>query len=98
MYALRVEVPRGAQALDIALDSGLSTDADDGGSTTSSDQLAVLPMNEFVLLAKGSDADRISAETTSRVETCARNEGPLVFGAAWESGWSISFRRSFAME
>src|SRR5262245_55564477 len=64
MYALRVDVPRGAQALDIALDSGLSTDADDGGSTTSSDQLAVLPLNEFVLLPKGSDADRISTLLT----------------------------------
>jgi predicted metalloprotease with PDZ domain len=65
VFALRVTVPRGAQSLDIALESGLSTDADDNfASPTSSAQLAVLPLNEFVLLPKGRDAAGISTSLT----------------------------------
>jgi predicted metalloprotease with PDZ domain len=61
MYAINVTVPRGATHLEIALESGLAV----GGSgfsaaPTSSEELAVLPWNEFVLFPKGEDADKIS--------------------------------------
>src|SRR2546430_17027654 len=49
MYALSRSVPRGATHLEITLDTGLPTE---GGhfstGPTSSEQLAVLPWNEFV--------------------------------------------------
>ncbi|TLZ33411.1 MAG: hypothetical protein E6K25_02190 [Gammaproteobacteria bacterium] len=65
MYALSVTVPRGATHLEIALDTGLPTE---GGhfstGPTSSEQLAVLPWNEFVLLPKGRDAGTLSTEAT----------------------------------
>ena len=54
-------MPRGADHLQIALDSGLATSGDGfSAAPTSSDRLAVLPWNEFVLLPKGSDAEHIS--------------------------------------
>ncbi len=63
MYAISVTVPRGAAHLDIALDSGLPTE---GGhfstGPTSSEALAILPWNEFVLLPKGRDAGGLSTE------------------------------------
>src|SRR2546422_11648847 len=63
MYAISVTVPRGAAHLDIALDTGLPTE---GGhfstGPTSSEALAILPWNEFVLLPKGRDAGGLSPE------------------------------------
>ena len=63
MYAISVMVPRGAAHLDIALDTGLPTE---GGrfstGPTSSEALAILPWNEFVLLPKGRDAGGLSTE------------------------------------
>ncbi|TLY75140.1 MAG: M61 family metallopeptidase [Gammaproteobacteria bacterium] len=63
MYAISVTVPRGAAHLDIALDTGLPTE---GGhfstGPTSSEALAILPWNEFVLLPKGRDAGGLSTE------------------------------------
>ena len=65
MYAISVTVPRGATRLEIALDTGLPTE---GGhfstGSTSSEQLAVLPWNELVLLPKGRDAGSLSTEAT----------------------------------
>jgi len=65
MYAISITVPQGATRLDIALDTGLPTE---GGvfstGPTSSEQLAVLPWNEFVLLPQGRAASSISAEAT----------------------------------
>jgi predicted metalloprotease with PDZ domain len=65
MYAIRVTVPAGATRLEIAMDTGLATE---GGvfstGPTSSEQVAVLPWNEFVLLPKGRDAGGISTEAT----------------------------------
>lgn len=61
MYALRVVVPRGADHVDLALESGLATDG--GGfsaGTTSTDALAVIPWNECLLLPKGVDADTLT--------------------------------------
>jgi predicted metalloprotease with PDZ domain len=61
MYALALNVPRGADHLDIAIDSGLATSGDGfSAAPTSSAQLAVLPWNEFVLLPKGRDAATIT--------------------------------------
>jgi len=63
MYAISVTVPRGAAHLDIALDTGLPTE---GGhfstGPSSSEALAILPWNEFVLLPKGRDAGGLSTE------------------------------------
>ena len=62
MFALAVTVPAGADHVDISLDSGLSI----GGtafsaSPGSSEQLAIIRWNEFVLFPKGRDAATISA-------------------------------------
>jgi predicted metalloprotease with PDZ domain len=63
MYAITVTVPPGATRLDIALDSGLTVEGGESGAgPTSSEQLAVLPFNLFVLLPKGRDAGEISTE------------------------------------
>lgn len=63
MYAIRVTVPAAATRLDIALDSGLPTEHGEFSTgPTSSEQLAVLPWNEFVLLPKGHDAGSLSTE------------------------------------
>ena len=65
MYAIAVTVPAGASQLEIALDSGLATE---GGvfstGPTSSEQLAVLPWNEFVLFPQGRDANTLSTAVT----------------------------------
>ena len=65
MYAIGVTVPEGATRLDIALDTGLPTEGKIFSTgPTSSEQLAVLPWNEFVLLPKGRDAGSISTTAT----------------------------------
>jgi predicted metalloprotease with PDZ domain len=65
MYALGLTVPAGATRLEIALDTGL---AGENGvfstGPTSTEQLAMLPWNEFVLLPRGRDAGSLSAEAT----------------------------------
>lgn len=67
MYAITVTVPSGARALDIALDSGLTTGGGEfGAGATSSEQLAILPFNMFVLLPKGRDAASITTEASVR--------------------------------
>jgi predicted metalloprotease with PDZ domain len=63
MYAISLTVPPGATRLDIALDSGLTVEGGEfGAGPTSSEQLAVLAFNQFVLLPKGRDAGEISTE------------------------------------
>src|SRR3954470_13860424 len=53
MYAIRVTVPAGASALTIRMESGLAVGGDGfSAAPTSSDQLAVLPWNEFLLFPK----------------------------------------------
>jgi predicted metalloprotease with PDZ domain len=65
IYGLKVTVPRGVDHLEISLDSGLATEGDGfSAAPTSSAQLAVLPLNEFVLLPKGKDAETISTSVT----------------------------------
>ena len=66
LYALKLTVPRGVTRLEVSIESGLAV-AGSGFSSapTSSEQLAVLPWNEFVIFPKGRDADRIS--TTASV-------------------------------
>jgi predicted metalloprotease with PDZ domain len=65
MYALRVTVPPGADHLDIALESGLAIGGEGfSAAPTSTGALAVIPWNEFLLIPKGVDADKISAAAT----------------------------------
>jgi predicted metalloprotease with PDZ domain len=67
LYALRVDVPARVERLEIALETGLATAAGDGdftGGQTSSDQLAVLAWNQFLLFPKGIDADKVSIDAT----------------------------------
>lgn len=61
MYAIRLVVPKGAARLDIAIESGLAT----GGGVfsegpTSSENLAILPWNQFLLFPKGVNADSVT--------------------------------------
>jgi len=68
VYALRLVVPAGAESLDISLDSGLPAVAQGfTGAQTSSDQLAVLSWNQFVLLPKGEDAEDIPTHANIRI-------------------------------
>jgi predicted metalloprotease with PDZ domain len=64
-YAITVNAPSGATRLEVSLDTGLPTE---GGSfsagPTSSEQLAVISWNHFVLLPKGRDAATISTAAT----------------------------------
>jgi len=64
-YAIELNVPQGADRLNISLDTGLAT-AGEGftAAPTSSAQLAVLPWNQFVLLPKGRDAESISTRAS----------------------------------
>lgn len=65
LYAFRLTVPAGATKLHIGLDSGLATDGDGfSAAPTSSEQLAVLPWNEFLLLPKGRDAESVSTRAS----------------------------------
>ena len=62
MFSLAVTVPPGADHLDISLDSGLSIGGGSfSGSPGSSEQLAIIRWNEFVLFPKGRDAATITA-------------------------------------
>jgi predicted metalloprotease with PDZ domain len=65
LYTLELTVPPGVERLEISLDTGLPT-AGSGftAAPTSSEQLAVLPMNQFVLLPRGRDAETISTAAT----------------------------------
>jgi len=65
MYAIMLTVPGGADRLDISLDTGLATTGVGfSAAPTSSEQLAVLPWNEFVLLPKGRDAEQIATKAS----------------------------------
>ena len=65
MYAIRVTVPAGTNVLDIRMESGLAVGGDGfSAAPTSSDQLAVLPWNEFLLFPKGIDADKVMVDAS----------------------------------
>ena len=65
MYALRVTVPAGAKQLDIEMESGLATDGSGySAAPTSSEQLAILPWNEFLLFPKGIDAEKVMIDAS----------------------------------
>jgi predicted metalloprotease with PDZ domain len=65
MYALRLTVPRGVDHLELAIESGLATSGDGfSAAPTSSENLAILPWNEFLLFPKGVDAEKISTVAT----------------------------------
>jgi predicted metalloprotease with PDZ domain len=68
MYALRVTVPAGVGQLDVSMESGLAVDGDGfSAAPTSSDQLAILPWNEFLLFPKGIDAEKVMIESSVTV-------------------------------
>jgi predicted metalloprotease with PDZ domain len=86
MYAISVTVPAGATRLDISMDSGLAIE---GGvfstGPTSSERLAVLPWNEFVMLPEGRDAADIPTAASVDVPqgwqvTCALAQQPRAGG------------------
>jgi predicted metalloprotease with PDZ domain len=65
LYALRVDVPARVERLEIALETGLTTSGGDfTGAPTSSDRLAVLAWNQFLLFPKGIDAEKVSIDAT----------------------------------
>jgi predicted metalloprotease with PDZ domain len=65
MYALHVAVPHGVDHLDVSIESGLATEGEGfTAAPTSSAQLAILSWNQFLLLPKGVDADRLSVSAT----------------------------------
>ena len=81
-YVITVNAPAGASRLEISLDSGLPTE---GGSfsagPTSSEQLAVISWNHFVLLPKGRDAATISTDAQ------------LLAPPGWQLGVGAGFAR-----
>jgi predicted metalloprotease with PDZ domain len=87
MYAITVTVPAGASTLDITLDSGLP--ADGGGFTSSpgsTERLAILSWNQFVMLPKGRDAATISSTGSVSIPagwtaTCSLDSHPGDGGA-----------------
>ncbi|HYL02194.1 MAG TPA: hypothetical protein VEU54_02145 [Steroidobacteraceae bacterium] len=81
MYAIEVTVPAGVSELVISLDSGLATEGGHfSAGPTSSDQLAILPWNEFVLLPKGRDATQL----TTRAQ--------LVAPAGWQVSCALALQ------
>lgn len=86
MYAISVTVPEGANRLDISMDSGLALEGGTFSSgPTSTERLAVLPWNEFVMLPKGRDAGEISTAASVEVPqgwqvACALAQHPLAGG------------------
>jgi predicted metalloprotease with PDZ domain len=64
-YAITLNVPSGATQLGISLDSGLPTEGGDfSAGPTSTEQLAVISWNHFVLFPKGRDAATLSVEAS----------------------------------
>lgn len=90
MYAISVTVPPGATHLDIALDSGLPTESGVFGTgPTSSEQLAILPFNLFVLLPEGRDAATISTQATVLAPAGWKLSCALDMHAAAEGGMTL---------
>lgn len=90
VYALSVSVPQGATHLDIALDSGLPLEGGVFGTgPTSSEQLALLPFNLFVLLPQGQDAATLTAEATVLGPPGWKLSCPLEMRAAAGGGMTL---------
>ena len=78
LFALHVDVPARVERLEIALESGLTTAGGNfTGAPTSSEQLAVLAWNQFLLLPKGSDADKLSIDATVIGSSTAAPDPPV---------------------
>ena len=83
MYALRIAVPAGTTRLDVKMESGLAVDGDGfSAAPTSSDQLAIIPWNEFLLFPKGIDADKVMIDASVRAPDGWSVSGPLDAHAA----------------
>ena len=80
MYALHLTVPAGAGHLEIAIETGLPVSGEGfSAAPTSSEQLAVLPWNEFVLLPQGQDASQITTSASLLAPTGWHIASPLQF-------------------
>ena len=66
MYALRVTVPAGTKRLDVKMESGLAVGGDGFSPRPPSDQLAIIPWNEFLLFPKGIDAEKVMIDASVR--------------------------------
>jgi len=89
IYAFRLTVPDGVDQLSISLDTGLATSGIGfSAAPTSSEQLAVLSWNQFVLLPKGRDAETISTSASIRAP-----QGWAVASALdWKAGEDGEYR------
>jgi predicted metalloprotease with PDZ domain len=68
LYAFHLVVPPGAEQLVISLDSGLGVKREGfTAAQTSTDRLAVVSWNQYVLLPKGEDAEDIPTRASIRV-------------------------------
>ena len=65
MYSLNTTVPRGVDHLDIAIESGLATEGSGfTAAPTSSENIAILPWNEFLLYPKGIDGEKYTTQAS----------------------------------
>jgi predicted metalloprotease with PDZ domain len=87
VYALNVVVPTGATKLDILIETGLAASGEGfSAAPTSSEQLAVLPWNEFVLFPKVKDAAAISTSASLLVPAGWHITSPLDFHSLEDGG------------
>ena len=67
MHALRVDVPPGADRVEVSMDAALQTEEGFSEGASSTEQLLFLMWNERLLFPKGIDAERYTASATLRV-------------------------------
>ena len=67
MHALHVDVPAGADHIEVSLDSALQTEAGYSEGASSTEQLAVIMWNERLLFPKGIDAETYTAAASMRI-------------------------------
>ena len=86
MYALRMTVPTGVRQLDVQMETGLAVGGDGfSAAPTSSDQLAILPWNEFLLFPKGIDAEKVMIDSSVVVPAGWKLVSPLESKAAGDT-------------
>ncbi len=66
MHALRVDVPAGADHVEVSLDAALQTEEGYSEGASSTEQLLFLMWNERLLFPKGVDAERYTVQATLR--------------------------------
>ncbi len=81
MHALRVEVPAGADHVEVSLDAALQTEQGYSEGASSTERLLFLMWNERLLFPKGIDAEHYTAQATLRV--------PQGWAASSGAGYSV---------